>query len=313
MDKTLLIFLLFFASMASSFGQSRQVTAAPESGVLQWPDPATFRSQNGVAESGENRSITSLRGMGYGWAFTMAENPMTGINFGGNGEIRFFVGGLHRANVHGLGLQVLGELRAGAIYGGGANITGLSAANLASGTVPAARGGAGDIDGLLMANGGGQVSRAVPGVNYAAVPRYPVFNIQLPPGYSDFELKASTDNYETMVFFYHSPDPAKVHIPQQIWTMRPDVYFTDSQHADRRQWIRQSATQSISTMRVNGYSEIGGVILVVKDIGPAINPGNASLVWTYCAMSSAGYEKDSSGRSIWRPIQPNWTATPPSL
>ncbi|HWL51350.1 MAG TPA: hypothetical protein VNQ90_02885 [Chthoniobacteraceae bacterium] len=141
-------------------------------------------------------------------------------------------------------------------------------------------------------------------------PIYAVFHIPMPKGFTDFELKASTDNYATMVFFYHSPDPGKMFIPSQIWTNRPDVYFTDSQLADRRQWIKQSASQSITAMRVNSSSEIGGVILVVKDTGGAITPDNGNLVWTYCLMTPTGTEDDSSGRSIWRPIIPTWTTQP---
>ncbi len=139
---------------------------------------------------------------------------------------------------------------------------------------------------------------------------YAVFNIPIPIGFTDFELKATTDNYATMVFFYHSPDPGKLFIPQQIWTVRPDVFFTDSQRLDRRQWIKQSSTQSISSMRVNGNSAIGGVILVVKDIGGQISPTNPKLIWTYCVMTPTGTEDDAGGRSIWRPIVPVWTSQP---
>ncbi|HWL54273.1 MAG TPA: hypothetical protein VNQ90_17670 [Chthoniobacteraceae bacterium] len=157
------------------------------------------------------------------------------------------------------------------------------------------------VKGALKADADGEVSGG---------PYYPVFHIYLPPGFTDFELKATTDNYETMVFFYHSPDPAKAFIPSQIWSTRPDVFFTDSQRADRRQWIRQSASQSIAAMRVNGSSEIGGVILVVKDVGGAISQDNPKLIWTYAVMTPTGTEDDPGGRSIWRPIVPVWMSQP---
>ncbi len=187
MEKTLLILCILFAAAGSVFGQSRQVTADPGTGVLKWPSSEVFRAANQIPEKA----------------------------------------------------------------------------------------------------------------------RFAVFTIPVTGAFTDFELKASDDNYETMVFFYHSPDPEKSSIPQQIWTTRPDVFFTDSQHPDRRQWIRQSATQSISAMRANGNSRIGGIVVVVRDMG-RINPDNLNLVWTYCLMTPTSTEDDPGGRSIWRPIVPVW-------
>lgn len=152
---------------------------------------------------------------------------------------------------------------------------------------------------------------------------YAVFDIPLGGSYTDFELKASVSNYATnstytngMVFFYHSPDPGKSAIPEQIWSTRPDVFFTDSawtgatNYMNQRSWRKQSASQSIAAMRAGGVnSVIAGVVVVVRDTG-VITPTNAALVWSYCRYTPTAYEADGGGRSIWMPITPKWVSQP---
>lgn len=158
---------------------------------------------------------------------------------------------------------------------------------------------------------------------YAPKAAYAVFDIPLGGSYTDFELKASTSNFATnstytngMVFFYHSPDPAKSAIPEQIWSTRPDVFFTDSawvgatNYMNQRSWRKQSASQSIAAMRAAGVnSVIAGVVVVVRDMG-VINPTNAALVWSYCRYTPTAYEADGGGRSIWVPVTPRWVSQP---
>ena len=148
---------------------------------------------------------------------------------------------------------------------------------------------------------------------------YAVFDIPLGGAYTDFELKASASNFrDGMAFFYHSPDPGKSVITEQIWTTRPDVYFTDSAYVgtdtdqNQRTWRKQSASQSIATMRAGGSnSVIAGAVVVVRDTG-TISPTNTALVWSYCRYTPTAYEADGSGRSIWMPISPKWVTTPPA-
>lgn len=149
----------------------------------------------------------------------------------------------------------------------------------------------------------------------AAQPKFATFDIPLGGGYTDFELKATTNAWAGMVFFYHSPDPAKAVIPQQVWTNRPNVFFTDSQYVgspvekNQRYWRTQTATNSIAAMRANTNSVIAGITVVVRDMG-AINPRNGNLVWSYCRMTPTGYEEGAGGKSIWRPITPKWVSQP---
>jgi len=154
--------------------------------------------------------------------------------------------------------------------------------------------------------------------NNAQVGMYAVLDIELGGNYTDFELKASAANWAggSMAYFYHSPDPAKSTITSQVWTMRPDVFFTDSQYTNpgdpqqnQRTWRKQSATQSIAAMRTNAQSVIPGVTVIVKYMG-AINRYNAALIWSYCRLTPTGYEVDTAGRSIWHTITPKWISQP---
>jgi len=143
--------------------------------------------------------------------------------------------------------------------------------------------------------------------------QFAVFWIPLSRGdqWTDFELKASTDDFladNNMVYFYHSPDPAKAVITSQVWTNRPDVYFTDSGKTgtpNRRAWVKQSSSQSIFAMLADANSEVGGFLLIVRD---DLSPHRTGMVWSYNLMDSASADNDAAGRSVWRPIVPiRWT------
>lgn len=173
----------------------------------------------------------------------------------------------------------------------------------------------------LFANSAGDANNAT----WAAtadevIAPYAVIWIPLPPGsqWTDFELKASINNFTNdatgMKFFYHSPDPAKASIPGQVWTNRPDVYFTDSGKTgtpNRRAWIKQSATQSIFAMLADANSEVGGFVIVVKD---DLSAYRSQLVWSYALMDGTSTDDDPAARSVWRPAWPaQWVQgyTPP--
>ena len=139
--------------------------------------------------------------------------------------------------------------------------------------------------------------------------KYAVFQIPVPlgSGLSDFEIKASTNDFlaDPMLYFYHSPDPTKLVITEQVWTNRPDVYFTDSGKTgtpNRRAWIKQNTTQSIVTMLADANSEVGGIIVIVRD---DLSANRDTAVWSYAFVGG----EDALGRDIWRPITPAWTDT----
>lgn len=139
---------------------------------------------------------------------------------------------------------------------------------------------------------------------------YAVIHIPLPAGsqWTDFELKASTNNFTNdttgMVFWYHSPDPTKLIITGQRWTVRPDVYFTDSGKTgtpNQRGWIKQNDTQSIFAMLTDANSEVGGFLIVIKD---DLSAHRDHLVFSYSLLDASTGDKDPANRGVWRPVWP---------
>lgn len=185
----------------------------------------------------------------------------------------------------------------------------LSATQITSGQLPPARLPTLTLSGFVAgtATGSGNITTTEGG-------QFAVFWIPLHPGdqWTDFELKASTDNFlsdnPNMVYYYHSPDPTKSVIPQQIWTTRPDVYFTDSGKTgtpNRRAWRKQNATQSVFAMLSDANAEVGGFIVIVRD---NLSAHRTTMVWSYALMDGSAFDNDASGRDVWRPIVPiRWT------
>lgn len=145
--------------------------------------------------------------------------------------------------------------------------------------------------------------------------KYPVIQIPLSSleAFNDFEMKASSVNFTTDTagddfYWYHSPSPAIVEFLQGVL---PDVYFTDSGATrdpstypyDRRSWIKQDS-RSIFQMKADGNSSIGNIIIVLKDNNGFFARHRGKLVFSYCLMSGATYEKDPANRIIWRTVVP---------
>jgi len=136
-------------------------------------------------------------------------------------------------------------------------------------------------------------------------PVFLVFNTV--PGYfTDFELKGSTNNFASLQFFFHSPNPDASVVTSQVYATPPTVMYTDSQLADRRQWINLPTDQpdGISLRLVNVNSAIGGWVVIVRGAG-LTQAQWAEWVWSYVYMDGIGYpDVDPGGVSIWRPIYP---------
>lgn len=134
----------------------------------------------------------------------------------------------------------------------------------------------------------------------------PVFMIDNLPGgaWTDFEFKGSTNNFEVMHYWYHSPDPAVSTVTNQVWEVRPAVYFTDSRAAEARAWIAQDDQQSIYGMLTDSAnSYVGGWLIYVRGLG-LTRAELEKWVWTYALMDGANWEEDPAGGMIWRMASP---------
>jgi hypothetical protein len=149
-------------------------------------------------------------------------------------------------------------------------------------------------------------------IDYAALTNFPivdpVFLIHNPhdSGFTDFELKGSTNTFASLQFFFHSPNPDASVVTSQVYATVPTVMYTDSQTTDRRQWIDLPTDQpdGISLQLVSTNSAVGGWVVIVRGAG-LTQAEWAEWVWSYVYMDGIGYpDTDLGGTSIWRPIRP---------
>ncbi|WP_052362375.1 hypothetical protein [Geminisphaera colitermitum] len=145
---------------------------------------------------------------------------------------------------------------------------------------------------------------------------YASFRILLGGIWVEFELKCTVSNFgehtpfTDLYLYFHSPDPARTTITSQTGP-KPTVFFTDSGWTDHRRWRKQTATQSIWSMRSDAQATIAAAIAIVP-ADSVISPTNANLVWSYCRISATDYERDAAGRVIWHPITPDWLPVLPT-
>jgi hypothetical protein len=141
---------------------------------------------------------------------------------------------------------------------------------------------------------------------------YPVFAIPLGGAWTDFEIKASTNNFADLCYYYKS------------WTNTQDAtrgdtnalcYFTDDHAADVRAWILKTQTNAISEMLTSTNSEVETVYFYpshdcVIPWSEWMSSTNAALVWSYVRVDDLGFEMNASGtKQHWSPIRPDsWDA-----
>lgn len=133
--------------------------------------------------------------------------------------------------------------------------------------------------------------------------RYPMFVFTVPYGapWTDIELKASTDNFDTLVYYYHGPGPTGSEIGDT-----PSVWYTDSGNSDRRQWLAQPTDPraSIAASLSDVNSEVGGIVVVITDESIEYQSDNTSLIFSYSWLDGTTTDDDPANRSIWRPAVP---------
>lgn len=165
------------------------------------------------------------------------------------------------------------------------------------------------VDGVRVCECAGGVTT---GAVVAAEGLWPVFEIPLGEYWTDFEIKASTNNFaaenneggSNLVYYYRSwtadqhgvnPDPAG------------RVYFTDDCSDDSRVWRLKSADISVSAQLSSTGSVVDAVIFMPsRECACAwMREGNTNLVWSVQRWDDLGGELNFSGdKTRWRPVVP---------
>lgn len=135
---------------------------------------------------------------------------------------------------------------------------------------------------------------------------YPVIRLELGGPYTDFELKASTNNFSSLVYYVMSSSASPVAGDPDVW-----VYFTDDYATDVRKWNRATNAVSIGSQVSNtSSSEVEYVVVCPShscevDWSTWMSPATSNLVWSFVRYDGAATEKNASGtKEHWNPVVP---------
>jgi hypothetical protein len=140
---------------------------------------------------------------------------------------------------------------------------------------------------------------------------YPVFRLDLglvEGNWTDFEIKASTNNFAGLVYYYKSwtTNQNALYRDTKAWT-----YFTDDESADVRVWNRATNGVSISSMLVSTSSVVQWVYFYPShecavDWTTWMSSANSNLVWSFVRVDDIGFELNRSGsKQRWNPVRPD--------
>ncbi len=139
-----------------------------------------------------------------------------------------------------------------------------------------------------------------------ALRMFPVFQLPMNAegagAFTDFELKSSTDNFASVLYWYDSSAWINTSTPDGdplIFIVRPDM--------NSRAWFRVGAGVPIFTQLLPGQSNPLTVIVIPSKISGSeewMFPGNTALKWTFRKKTPGSVELDGQGREVWHPIVP---------
>ena len=139
---------------------------------------------------------------------------------------------------------------------------------------------------------------------------FPVVVLELGEQWTDFELKASTDNFQTLRYFTKSSEMHAEGDPD-VW-----VYFTDDYASDPREWRKALVGVSIGAQLADPVnSEVRYVVVLPSHTTPGdwtewMYETNPELVWSYVRYDGLDLERNQTGtKSKWNLVVPvDWRA-----
>ena len=149
---------------------------------------------------------------------------------------------------------------------------------------------------------------------------YPVVALEMGSGWTDFEVKLSTNNFTNLVYYYKSTG-TNAHLEGGLSVDDPDpyVYYTLScGHTngitDVRYWHKQVPHEAIyHTLADQTNGEVGGVEFwpshsVEYSTTNWMSETNVQLVGSWVRIDGVGPETDGGGNQLWRPVALRWAA-----
>lgn len=155
---------------------------------------------------------------------------------------------------------------------------------------------------------GGTTNIYIGGTN--DLPAFPVFQLDMGV-WTEFEIKASTNNFATLLYYFQTN-----HTNSLADDPQPLVYFTDSSATDPRVWRLSSNHVGLVSQLTNPTNALVSVVYfpslsvvnggVTNSSAAWCSVTNSNLVWSWTRLDALDYERDVSGRHVWRPIVPQW-------
>lgn len=152
--------------------------------------------------------------------------------------------------------------------------------------------------------GGGTVTAT--GTVAAVSGTYPVLRLELGGQWTDFELKASTNNFASLVYYIKSSGTNEPWNDTNVW-----IYFTDDYAADVRKWVKATPGAGIWSQLVDQTNSVVGAAIVcpshecVVDWRGWMTPTNNRLVWSYVRYDGIDLERNVTGtRERWSAVVP---------
>jgi hypothetical protein len=139
---------------------------------------------------------------------------------------------------------------------------------------------------------------------------YPVFRIDVglvDGNWTDFELKASTNNFTNMVYFIQSWTNSY----QEYGDTNVLIYFTDDYSADVREWHQRTNNALCIGDNLTSTNSVVQWIYVFpshncsNDWSTWMYATNKNLIWSYVRADVIGQEMNVTGsKQRWNPIRP---------
>jgi hypothetical protein len=150
--------------------------------------------------------------------------------------------------------------------------------------------------------------------------QYPVFQIDMDDYYTDFEIKASTNNFATtnLLYYFESLGLGAfggTYTNLSCADTNATVYFCDAKDSDVRVWDTWVNTNSL-TAQIGPSNYVATVIFTpsMATLGGSntwMYPGNNKLIWSYHRRDAYGSETNLAGKGVWHAIRPiEWRTAP---
>ena len=136
------------------------------------------------------------------------------------------------------------------------------------------------------------------GTSTVAPRTYPVLLLELGGQWTDFELKATTNNFESLVYYVQSSRTNQYADDADVW-----VYFTDDYASDTRRWQKSAVATSIGSQLADPASSEVDYVLVCPSHTCGVNwqgwmsETNSRLVWSFVRFDGIDLERNAAGTS----------------